>query len=82
MLKPILMLNKMKILTKKNPKFKIGDPARTLKCKKIFAKEYTPNWSGEVFVICKNKKTVPSTFVINDLNSEEIVRIFYEKELP
>ena len=39
-----------------------------------------PNWS-EVFVISKIKNTVPSTYVINDLNGEEIIGTFYEKEL-
>ena len=29
----------------------------------------------------KLKNTVPWTYVINDLNGEEIIRTFYEKEL-
>ena len=37
--------------------------------------------SEEVFVIKKVKNTVPWTYVINDLNGEEIVGTFYEKEL-
>ena len=48
---------------------------------KIFAKGYMPNWSEEVFVVSKIKNTVPWTYVINDLNDEEIIGIFYEKEL-
>ena len=40
-----------------------------------------PNWSEEVFVINKIKNTVPRTYVINDLNGEEIIGTFYEKEL-
>ena len=40
-------------------KFKIGDIVRISKCKNIFAKGYTPNWSEEVFVIKKAKNTVP-----------------------
>ena len=40
-----------------------------------------PNWSEEVFVIKKVKSTAPWTYVINDLNGEEIVGMFYEKEL-
>ena len=47
----------------------------------IFAKGYAPNWSEEVFVIKKVKNTVPWTYVINDLNSEENIVTFYEKEL-
>ena len=35
----------------------------------------------EVFVVNKNKNTVPWTYVINDLNGEEISGSFYEKEL-
>ena len=40
-----------------------------------------PNWSEEVFIICKIKNTVPWTYVINDLNREEVIGTFYEKEL-
>ena len=42
---------------------------------------YTPNWSEGIFVIKKMKDTLPWTYVISDLNGEEIVRSFYEKEL-
>ena len=65
----------------RNPKFKVGDHVRISKYKTIFAKGYTPNWSEEVFVISKIKNTVPLTYVINDLNGEEIIVTFYEKEL-
>ena len=65
----------------KNPKFTVGDHARISKCKNIFAKGYMPNWSEEVFVIKKVKNTVSQTYVINDLNGEEIVGTFDEKEL-
>ena len=43
--------------------------------KKGFAKGYAPNWS-EVFVI---KKVIKN--VMEDLNGEEIVGMFHEKEL-
>ena len=64
-----------------DPKFKVGDHVRISKCKNIFAKGYTPNWSEEIFVIKKIKNAVPWTYVINDLNGEEITGKFYEKEL-
>ena len=35
----------------KDPKFKVVDHVRISKCKNIFAKGYTPNWSKEIFVI-------------------------------
>ena len=66
---------------KKDPKFKVGDHVRISKYKNIFAKGYTPNWSEEVFVVSKIKNTVLWTYVINDLNGEEIIGTFYEKEL-
>ena len=67
----------------KDPKFKVGDHVRISKYKNIFAKEIglTPNWSEEAFVINKIKNTIPWTYVINDLNGQEIIGTFYEKEL-
>ena len=49
--------------------------------KTFFAKVYNPNWSEEVFVISKIKNTVRWTYVISDLNGEEITGSYYEKEL-
>ena len=74
-------LHSSKEVNDKDPKFKVGDHVRISKYKNIFAKGYTPNWSEEVFVIKKVKNTVPWTYVINDLNGEEIIGTFYEKEL-
>ena len=62
---------------KKDPKFKVGDHVRITKYKNIFAKEHTPNWSEETLVISKIKNTVPWTYVISDLNGEEITGSFY-----
>ena len=62
----------------KDPKFKVGDHIRISKYKNIFPKGYTPNWPEEVFVISKFKNTVPLTYVISDLNGEEITGTFYE----
>ena len=39
------------------------------------------NWSEEVFIITKVMNTVPSTYVIKDLNGKEIFETFYRKEL-
>ena len=54
----------------KNPKFKVGDHVRI-----------SQNWSEDFFMIKKIKNTVPWTYVINDLNDEEIIGTFYETEL-
>ena len=74
-------INTNKETNDKDPKFKVGDRVGISKYKNIFAKGYTPNWSEEVFVIKKVKNTVPRTYVINDLNGEEMMGTFYEKEL-
>ena len=62
---------------KKDPKFKVGDNVRISKNKNIFAKGYTPNWSEEVFVVNNVQNTVPWTYLINDLNGDEIKGSFY-----
>ena len=51
------------------------------KHKNNFAKGYTPNQSGEIFVIKKIKNAVPWTYVISDLNMEEIVETFFKKKM-
>ena len=66
----------------KDPKFKVGDYVRISKCENIFAKYLSMlNWSEEIFIIKKVKNTVPWTYVIKDLNGEEITGTFYEKGL-
>ena len=65
----------------KDPKFKVGEHVRIPIYKNIFAKEYTPYWSEEVFVIKEVNNKVPWAYIIDDLNGEEIIGTFYEKEL-
>ena len=65
----------------KDPKFEVGDHVRISKVKNVFAKGYTPNLSEEIFVVKKIKNTVPWTYVISDLNGEDIICSFYGKEL-
>ena len=79
--KDYMYINFGKESNNKDPNFKIGDHVKMSKYKNVFAKGYTPNWSEEVFVIIKIKNTVRWTYAINDLNGEEIIEIFYEKEL-
>ena len=76
-----IYINTSKEINNKDPKFKVGDHVRISKYKNIFAKGYILNWSEEVFVIKKVKNTIPWTYVIDDLNGEEILGTFYEKEL-
>ena len=65
------------------PKFKVGDRVKILKSKKkkknSFAKGYTQNLPEEVFVVSKIKNTVPWTYMISDLNGEELQKTSQEK---
>ena len=65
---------------KKDNRFNVGDRVRISKFKNIFAKEYTPNWSREIFIINKINDTVPYTYNLKDLNDEEIIGSFYDTE--
>ena len=73
-----------KVIKKKGDKLFIkwkGCDSSFNRYKNIFAKGYTPNWSEEVFVIKKVKNTVAWMNVINDLNGDQIIGIFFVKEL-
>ena len=56
---------------KKDPKLKVGDHVRLNI--KIFLQKVT---SEEVFMIRKNKNTVPWTYSISNLNGEAFVETF------
>ena len=65
----------------KDSRFKVGDRVRISKFKNMFAKGYTTNWSKEIFIVDKVNDTVPYTYNLKDLNDEEIIGSFYDKEL-
>ena len=65
----------------KDSRFKVGDRVRISKFKNIFVKGYTPNWSKEIFIVDKINDTVPYTYNLKDLNDEEIIGSFYNREL-
>ena len=62
-----------------DPKFQVSNHVRISKYKNIFAKGYIPNWFEEIFVIKRIKNTVPCTCVINDLNGEDLLEHFMNK---
>ena len=84
-LKPIDVKNNKKVYidehNEKDSRFKVGDRVRISRYKNIFAKGYTPNWSKEIFIVDKINDTVPYTYNLKDLNDEEIIGSFYDKEL-
>ena len=59
----------------------MNDRVRTIKYKNIFSKDYTENWSREIFIIDSVLKTNAWTYKLKDLNGEKIIGTFYEKEL-
>ena len=59
----------------------LNDRVRISKFKNIFAEGYTPNWTKEIFVINKINDTVPWTYILKELNGEEIIVSFYDREL-
>ena len=78
----IIHIDFVKESNNKDPKCQVGDHVRISKCKNIFPKGYTVNWSEKKFLIKKVKKAVPRTYVIKDLNSEKIIGSFIvRKEL-
>ena len=65
----------------KSARCNVGDRVRISKFKNIFATGYTPNWSKEIFIVNKINDAVPYTYNLKDLNDEEIIGSFYEREL-
>lgn len=65
----------------KKVKFKIGDLVRISKYKHVFDKGYTPNWSTEVFKVNRVQLTYPPTYLLVDLDGNEIKGSFYVEEL-
>ena len=65
----------------KAPKFKIVEKVRITKCKNIFSKGYTNNWSRKTIVIDSVIEANPWTYKMKELNGETTIESFYEKEL-
>ena len=84
-IKPIDVKNNKRVYidehNEKDSRFKEGDRVRISKFKNIFAKGYIPNWSKEIFIVNKINDLVPYTYNIKDLNDEEIIGSFYDREL-
>ena len=84
-MKPIDVKNNKRVYVdehnEKDSKFKVGDRVRISRYKNIFPKGYAPNRSIEIFIVNKINDTVPYTYNLKDLNDEEIIGSFYDKEL-
>ena len=84
-MKPIDVGNNKRVYidehNEKRSRFKVGDRVRISKFKNIFAKGYIPNCSSEIFIVDKVNGTVPYTYNLKDLNDEEVLGSFYDREL-
>ena len=65
----------------KAPKFKVNDRFRITKYVNVFSKDYTENWSREIFIINSVLKITSWIYKVKDLNREIIMRSFYENYL-
>ena len=68
-------------INSKASKFNVNDRVRITKYNNIFSKDYTENWSREIFIIDSVLKTNPWTYKIKDLNGEKLIGSFIGKEL-
>ena len=75
----ILMLKTMNILIKKILNLKLVIILEFQNTKTFLLNDMLH--IGQKFLFSKIKNTVPWTYVINDLNGEQITGSFYEKEL-
>jgi hypothetical protein len=74
------MLRNRKTVFKK-PKCQVGDHVRVSRNKHIVSKNYTPNYSHQVFVIRKVLLRQPIVYKLHDLLGEKITGVFYEQEV-
>jgi transposase InsO family protein len=65
----------------KKPKCKVGDHVRITRNKHIFSKNYTPNYSHEIFIIRKVILRQPIVYKLKDLMGEKLTGVFYEQEI-
>ena len=63
------------------PKLKVGDRVRISKARRKFKKGYLPAWTEELFTVSRVKKTIPTTYVLEDDHEEELEGTFYEQEI-
>ena len=61
---------------------KVGERVRIVKERKLFDKEALQKWTNEIFVIREvQRKNFPITYLLSDLNGEDIEGSFYFEEL-
>lgn len=62
-------------------KFSRGDMVRISKSRNPFSRGFGQTYSEEIFKIRQRFGTVPTTYMLEDLNKEQIAGLFYEPEM-
>jgi len=65
----------------KKPKFRIGDKCLVVKTKSMFEKGTTQSYIDETFYIKQVRHTIPTTYVLRDIDGTQIKGSFYEEQL-
>ena len=65
----------------KSASFKVGDVVRIVAKRKRFQKEYEKGWTVEKFRIKTIVKSVPITYLLEDLSKKAVLGSFYPEEL-
>lgn len=71
----------LKVIDRRPRKFNVGDHVRISKHRHAFTKNYTANFTNEIFKISKVQNTMPRTYLLQDIQGENIIGGFYEAEL-
>lgn len=81
--KPVLQYDGiLRKLKRREVKFKVGDYVRISKYRQLFDKAYKPNWTTEIFKVRKVLyNTNPITYLLSDLQNEDIKGCLYAEEL-
>lgn len=72
---------RVKPISMRKGRFKIGDKVRISKVKHVFEKGYTPNWTTEIFTVNHVNNTNPVTYRLIDSQEQPIEGGFYQEEL-
>lgn len=70
-----------KVIKSSIVKFKIGDRVRVSRFKREFVKGYWPQWSNEIYTVCKVQQTKPITYLLKDDRGGVLKGGFYQYEL-
>jgi transposase InsO family protein len=62
-------------------KYQVGDHVRFTEVRDVFRKGYRQGWSKEVYVVDKQSPRDPVVYRLKDLEGEDVIGSFYEREL-